>query len=154
MAILAQKPPCVLLRSMNIESKRDVRTTSRHWRSGELAGQLRPRVDSDFLEDSREVFLYRGRRDPKGRRNVTIPIPAENQLGDLDLTPRETIAVSEGGNVRADLADADRDVTVPSTQLHEVHDERLVVMAGQGYRRASLRRPIAGLGQMVEEHDQ
>ena len=54
---------------------------------------------------------------PERGRDVTVAISAEHQLGDLDLAPRQVIALLERGDVRADLADADGDVAVASAQI-------------------------------------
>ena len=47
---------------------------------------------------------------PSVARDVTVPIPAEDQFGDLDLALGEMIAIFERGDVRADLTNADGDV--------------------------------------------
>src|SRR5262245_5366324 len=138
---------------------RCTRNLARNWpelrtASRQLAGQLRPRIDADLLDNPRQVLLRRRRRDAQRLGDVAVPIAAQHEFDDLDLTPREPVAVLEGGHVGANLADADRDIPLAARKLHQVDHEGLVVLPGQRDDGPDLLRPVAKLHQLVEQHDE
>src|SRR5262245_15538432 len=100
-------------------------------RSGQLAGQLRPRGDADLVENARQMLLDGRRGDAERGGDVAVAVAAKDEFGDLQLAAREAIPIPERRDVGADLPDTDGDISVAAAQLEQVHDERLVVLAGQ-----------------------
>src|SRR5262249_44847179 len=110
--------------------------------SGQFADKQCARVDADLVENFRQMFLRRSRCDTERRRDLAVAAPAQHQFGNLALPSGQTIALPEGRHVGADLADAERDVAVAPAQVHEIHDERLVVVRRQRDGRFSVLRTI------------